>query len=86
MKTTIKRWGNSAAVRLPKEILEQAKLSVSSPIRIDVKDEKIVIKPLQTASITQKLPFTEADLLIGLDAYTAHADELVQLTASEIGV
>tara|TARA_B100000745_G_scaffold176640_1_gene115634 strand:+ start:190 stop:450 length:261 start_codon:yes stop_codon:yes gene_type:complete len=86
MKTTSKRWGNSAAVRLPKEILEQAKLSVSNPIRIDVLDGKIVIKSLQTASITQTLPFTEADQLIGLDAYTAHADELAQLTASEVGV
>ena len=32
-----------------------------------------------------KLPFSEAGLLVGLDAYGAHADEIAQLSASETG-
>ena len=41
MQSEIKRWGNSAAVRLSSKILAQAKLDVSSPISIDVKAGRI---------------------------------------------
>ncbi|WP_287962392.1 AbrB/MazE/SpoVT family DNA-binding domain-containing protein [Alcanivorax sp.] len=86
MKTEIKRWGNSAAVRLPSKILAQVKLDVSSPINIDVKAGRIVIEAAQKAPRKVNLPFSEADLLKGLDARSAHADELAQPSATEMGV
>ena len=49
MQSEIKRWGNSAAVRLSSKILAQAKLDVSSPISIDVKAGKIVIEAIEKA-------------------------------------
>lgn len=86
MQSNIKRWGNSAAVRLSSKILAQAKLGVASPIRIDVKAGKIVIEAAENAPRKVKLPFSEAELLNGLDAHGAHADELAQASASEMGV
>lgn len=85
MQSEIKRWGNSAAVRLSSKILAQARLSVSSPIRIEVEEGKIVIEAVETASRKVNLPFSEADLLKGLDARGAHADELAQPSATELG-
>lgn len=85
MQSEIKRWGNSAAVRLSSKILAQAKLDVSSPISIDVKAGKIVIEAIEKAPRRVHLPFSEADLLKGLDAHGAHADELAEPSTSEMG-
>ena len=85
MESEIKRWGNSAAVRLSSKILAQARLDVASPVSIDVKGGKIVIEAASKAPRKINLPFSEADLLAGLDAHGAHADELALPSASEMG-
>lgn len=86
MQSEIKRWGNSAAVRLSSKILAQAKLDMSSPISIEVKEGKIVIEALSTTNKKVKLPFSEAELLNGLDAFSAHADEIAEPSSGEMGV
>lgn len=85
MQSEVKRWGNSAAVRLSSKILAQAKLDISSPIRIVVEAGKIVIEAAERAPRKINLPFSEADLLVGLDAYGAHADEIAEPTVPEMG-
>ncbi len=85
MQSEIKRWGNSAAVRLPSKILSQAQLSIASPIQIEVIDGKIVIQAAVVSHGKIRLPFSEADLLVGLDANTAHADDLAQPLPDEMG-
>lgn len=85
MRSEIKRWGNSAAVRLSRKILAQAKLDVSSPISINVKAGKIVIEAAAKAPRKVNFPFSEVDLLKGLDAHGAHADELAEPSATEMG-
>ncbi len=86
MLTEIKRWGNSAAIRLPGKILAQANLDIDSQIRIEVKAGKIVIDAAEKTPRRIKLPFTEAELLKGLDAYGVHADELALPSPAETGV
>lgn len=44
MKTTIKTWGNSQGIRIPKEILAQAGVSVNDVMDISVVDGKIVLE------------------------------------------
>ena len=44
METEIKRWGNSAAVRIPSKVLARAGLDVNSPIEIEAKTGQIVLK------------------------------------------
>ncbi len=85
MQSEIKRWGNSAAVRLSRDILAQARLDVASPISIDVKAGKIVIQAADGEVRKIKLPYSEADLLKGLDAHGAHADALAEPAAAETG-
>lgn len=86
MQTAIKRWGNSAAVRLSSKILAAASLEVNSPITVDVKGRKIIIEPVfEHTNKRLKLPFSESMLLAGLTPETAHADELAELTSVELG-
>ncbi|MDD2215489.1 MAG: AbrB/MazE/SpoVT family DNA-binding domain-containing protein [Eubacteriales bacterium] len=45
MYTTIQKWGNSQAVRLPKPILEMANLNENDKVEIKVQDNNIIITP-----------------------------------------
>ncbi len=45
MDTEIKKWGNSAVVRLPAVLLAQLKLTVGAPVRLNAEDGRIVIEP-----------------------------------------
>ena len=85
MQSEIKRWGNSAAVRLPTRILAQAQLEMSSLIDIEVVDGKIVIAAAPEPANKLKLPFSEADLLAGLNEDSAHADLLASPMDKEFG-
>ncbi len=86
MLSEVKKWGNSAAVRLPSKVLAAAGLDTGAPISIEVIDSKVVIESVADKSKRRlKLPFTEAQLLSGLDERTSHADELAVLSSSEVG-
>ncbi len=45
MKTTIQKWGNSLAVRIPKNITKDTRLSEGSNINIIVEDGNIILSP-----------------------------------------
>lgn len=86
MQSEIKRWGNSAAVRLPTKLLAEACLDVGVPISLEVQDGKIVIEALsKSPQPALKLPFSEAELLKRLTPETAHAGELASVYNAEIG-
>jgi antitoxin MazE len=48
MYTTIQKWGNSKAIRLPKAILEMAELNENDKVEIKVQDGNLVIVPVKT--------------------------------------
>lgn len=50
MRTTVKKWGNSAAVRIPASIMEATRLELD--VVVDVREDKgrIVIEPVRRAS------------------------------------
>jgi len=86
MRSEIKRWGNSAAIRLPARILAESKLGVDTPVSMIVKGRKIIIEALaEQPGQRLDLPFSEADLVRGLNPETAHADEIAVPTDAEIG-
>jgi len=86
MQSEIKRWGNSAAVRIPKKLLNEARLDINTPVTMEVTENKIVIEARKGSTPKRlKLPFCEADLLVGLNPETAHADELAPVSAKELG-
>ena len=48
----IRKWGNSAAVRLPAGALERAGLSIDDPVEVREEDGRIVIEKAEPAKIT----------------------------------
>jgi antitoxin MazE len=45
MEPTLKKWGNSLALRLPKGVAKELNLKEGSKVEIKVEDGKIVIVP-----------------------------------------
>lgn len=49
MQAVVKKWGNSAAVRIPASVLEAANVCLDQPVDLRVEEGRIVIEPLQPA-------------------------------------
>ncbi len=47
MRTEIKKWGNSAVVRLPATILAELRLAVGSPIELKHENGQMIISPVR---------------------------------------
>lgn len=45
MQTTISRWGNSLALRLPKHVADEARLVEGACVDVELKDGLICVKP-----------------------------------------
>jgi len=67
MRTEIKKWGNSAVVRIPASMLNQLKLTVGSPITIISNEDTITITPAQSNQ------FKLAELLAGITTENMHS-------------
>ena len=82
MRTMIRKIGNSLGNIIPAALIRQLELEEGREIDITSEDGKIIIEPLDTKK--KRLPFSEAELLAGLTAHTAHADELATLSSKEL--
>jgi antitoxin MazE len=47
VRVTVKKWGNSASVRIPAGIMEAARLGLNDPIDIREEGGRIVIEPIR---------------------------------------
>lgn len=47
MITNISKWGNSHAIRLPKELLEQARITAEDKIMVSFNGKEIVMKKME---------------------------------------
>jgi antitoxin MazE len=56
--SVVAKWGNSLAIRIPKNIVEQLALEEGTHISINIESQNIVITP-------QKIEFTLEELLAG---------------------
>jgi antitoxin MazE len=55
-QVTIRAWGNSQGIRLPKDVLDEMKLKVSDILEISVEDDKIVLsKQFRHKSFEERL-------------------------------
>lgn len=50
MQGVVKKWGNSAAVRIPASVLEAAQVRLDQPIDVREEAGRIVIEPLRPMS------------------------------------
>jgi len=47
MHGTVRKWGNSAAIRLPTSILEAVRLEIDQPVDVREEEGLIIIQPLR---------------------------------------
>ena len=66
MKTKIQKWGNGLGVRIPKNITEEKSLSEGLDVNVILKDNQIVIEPIQEkVSLKSMLTKVSVDNLRG---------------------
>jgi len=68
MRATVKKWGNSAAVRMPVAIMAEARLEIDQPVELRVEAGRVVIEPVATPE------FSLDDLLAGVTAENLHEE------------
>jgi antitoxin MazE len=61
MRTTIARWGNSTAVRLPKAIVEELNLKPGQQVEVIVEGNEARLKPVRRRGPTLEELMAEAD-------------------------
>ena len=47
MKAVVRKWGNSAAVRIPSSTLKAVRLDIDDPVELREESGRIVIEPLE---------------------------------------
>ncbi len=52
MKTSVRKWGNSLALRIPKPLAEEIGLEQDSPVELSLVDGSLVIEPAAEPPIT----------------------------------
>ena len=67
MQGQIKKWGNSAAIRVPSAILDAADVRVDQDVDIRAEDGRIVIEPI-------KKQMTLKHLLAGISVENLHGE------------
>jgi len=67
MRLTVKKWGNSASVRIPSSIMEAANLVLDDPVDIREEAGRIVIEPIRTKE------YILDQLLAGITPQNLHA-------------
>lgn len=52
MKTRVRQWGNSLAVRIPKAFAIESGLQASTEVELTIRDGKIILTPVEKPSYT----------------------------------
>jgi antitoxin MazE len=68
MRITVKKWGNSASVRIPAALMEAAKLELDDAVDVREEGGRIIIEPIR-----QKR-FDLDDLLAGITPRNRHGE------------
>lgn len=64
---SLKKWGNSPAVRIPAAVMEAAHLTLDQAVEIRAENGRVVIEPAGPS-------YALADLLAGITPENRHAD------------
>jgi antitoxin MazE len=68
LKAAIRKWGNSAAVRIPAAVLETARMEVDEAVEVREESGRIVIEPVR------RKEYSLADLVKGITADNQHEE------------
>jgi len=83
MRTQVRKIGNSLGNIIPASVIRQLGLTEGAEIDVNVEGTKITIEPVKSKK--KRLPLSEKELLNGLNAQTAHVDELAAVRGRELG-
>jgi antitoxin MazE len=61
VKTTIQRWGNSLAVRIPKVFAEETYMDEGSPVELSLSEGSLVMRPLRRTRASLKSLLSAVD-------------------------
>lgn len=68
MRAAVRKWGNSAAVRLPAAVMQAARLELGGAVEIREEDGRVVIEPVRETDVAL------ADLLAGITEENLHGE------------
>lgn len=68
MRVVVKKWGNSASVRIPAAIMEAAQLSLDEVVDVREEGGRIVIEPVRPSG------YQLSDLLAGITPENLHTE------------
>jgi antitoxin MazE len=68
MRAVVKKWGNSASVRIPVAVLQAAHLDLDEPVDVREESGRIVIEPLR------RKEYDLAELLKGITRKNLYAE------------
>ncbi len=77
IQTTIQKWGNSLAIRITGPLRTIPHFTADMPVEIEANKKGLIIHPISQKR--KSLLLTEAQLLKGLTAKKAHADEIADI-------
>jgi antitoxin MazE len=68
MVTTIQKWGNSLALRIPRAFAREVGLEQGAPVEVSLRQGKLVVEPVEEP------PLTLAQLLEGITDENLHGE------------
>jgi antitoxin MazE len=68
MRVVVKKWGNSASIRIPATVLKAARIEIDDPVDVREEQGRIVVEPLHPAS------YDLADLLQRITSDNLHEE------------
>jgi antitoxin MazE len=68
MRAVVKKWGNSASVRIPAAVMEAAHLHLDEPVDVREESGRIVIEPVQ------RKEYDLAELVKGITRANVHKE------------
>ncbi len=81
----IQKWGNGLALRVAGLIRDIPKFTQDTPVDVEVFEDGFTVRKARTKVRGFQFPIKETDLLNGLTAENAHADELAVIQYEETG-
>ncbi|EJB2592432.1 type II toxin-antitoxin system antitoxin MazE [Salmonella enterica] len=67
IRSNVKRWGNSPAVRIPASVMQALNLNIDDEIKIELIEGKLIIEP-----VTNEIEFSLAQLVNGITDENQH--------------
>ena len=68
MKTLVKKWGNSASVRIPAAVMQAANLDLEEPVDVREESGRVIIEPLR------RKVYVLEELLDGINRENLHEE------------